>query len=131
MKVEGKRKKNSKSRINSKSLSMNSKNSLISHLKKNKKMSTNILNSNTTINEIIDKNIYVFENDFEIDMISFETALKCDKRTCCEYYSSLIRNKQLILYSFCDYNSYNSSIVKKIIFFLSFIYHYGINAFFL
>ena len=130
LKVEGKRKKNSKSRINSKSLSMNSKNSLISHLKKNKKISTNILNSNTTINDIIDKNIYVFENDFEIDMTSFETALKCDKRTCCEYYSSLIRNKQLILYSFCDYNSYNSSIVKKIIFFLSFIYHYGINAFF-
>ena len=75
-----------------------------------------------------DENIYIFENDFELNMIPFQEALKCDKRTLCQFYCSFLKTKQLIILSFCDYNSYNSAIVNKTIFFLSFVYHYGINA---
>ena len=125
VKLQQNKKGNKRSSL--KNVSVNSKNDLIN--KKRKTLAVNNINLNTNINNNDDEAIFVFENDYEINMISFETALKCDKRTFGDYYCSLIKNKQLILYSFCDYNSYNSSIVKKIIFFLSFIYHYGINAF--
>jgi hypothetical protein len=74
--------------------------------------------------------IFIFENDYEINTLSFDYAIRYDKRTCWQYYISLIRNKQLFFLSFLDFNSYNSVILKKPIFFLSFVYSYGINAFF-
>ena len=76
------------------------------------------------------ENIYTFENDYELNMLNFEQALQCDNREFCDIYRSFIKNKQLIFFSLCDFNSYNSANIKKVIFFLSFIYHYGINAFF-
>ena len=56
--------------------------------------------------------------------------MKYDKRNCCEYYISLIKNKQIISFTFCTINDYNSGIIKKFIFFLSFALHYTINALF-
>ena len=53
-----------------------------------------------------------------------------DKRTGCDYYSSLIKNKQLIMFTFCSFNDYNSGIVKKFMIFLSFSLHYTTNALF-
>ncbi len=89
------------------------------------------LNKKTTVEENgIDENIIIFENDFELNMLPFQDALKYDRRTCCQYYVSLIKNRQFLLFSLLDFNSYNSVILKKPIFFLSFIYNYGINAFF-
>ena len=58
-------------------------------------------------------------NDYEMNNLSYELALKYDKREFCEYYFSLIRTKQLIFFSFCDFNDYNSRYSKKIyIFFI-------------
>ena len=57
-------------------------------------------------------------------------AIKFDKRDNCEYYVSLIKNKQLFLFTFCTFNDYNSGIIKKFILFLSFALHYTINALF-
>ena len=131
--------KRNKTKKCSKKTQIGSKNSFISNQRNSKKNSTNfkvnISNKLNDDNDIIinqneEDNIFIYENDYDISMINFETALKSDKRTFFEYYCSLIRNKQIFLFSFCDYNSYNSSIIKKLIFILSFIYHYGINAFF-
>ena len=69
-------------------------------------------------------------NDYELNNLSYELALKYDKREFCDYYFSLIRTKQIIFFSFCDFNDYNSGVVKKFIFFLSFALHYTINALF-
>ena len=69
-------------------------------------------------------------NDYELNNLSYELALKYDKREFCDYYFSLIRTKQIIYFSFCDFNDYNSGVVKKFIFFLSFALHYTINALF-
>ena len=71
-----------------------------------------------------------YTNDYELNNLSFELALKHDNREFCDYYFSLIRTKQLIFFSFCDFNDYNSGIIKKFIFFLSFALHYTINALF-
>ena len=53
-----------------------------------------------------------------------------DKRSNCEYYGSLIKSKQLIMFTFCSFNDYNSGVVKKFMFFLSFALHYTVNALF-
>ena len=71
-----------------------------------------------------------YTNDYELNNLSYELALKYDKRKFCDYYFSLIRTKQLVFFSFCTFNDYNSGIIKKIIFFLSFALHYTINALF-
>ena len=85
--------------------------------------------SNKKENKLI-PNIPDPENDYEMNSLSFPDALKYDKRTCCEYYMSLIKNKQLFAFTFCTFNDYNSGIIKKFIFFLSFALHYTINALF-
>ena len=56
--------------------------------------------------------------------------MRYDKRSSCEYYGSLLRTKQLFIFTFCSFNDYNSGIIKKFILFLSFALHYTINALF-
>ena len=53
-----------------------------------------------------------------------------DKRSKCDYYGALIRSKQLFIFTFCSFNDYNSGIIKKFMFFLSFALHYTVNALF-
>ena len=115
-----------KNNSKSKNMSLGSKSGIFS-----KKDAGGKLNKTYDEFNIDDDNVYIFENDYEFNMLPFQKAEKCDKRTFGEFYMSFLRNKQLLLFSFCDYNSYNSSIVKKSFFFLALIYNYGINAFFL
>ena len=123
-------KKLNKNKSHSKSLSLGSRNNIMQIKNEENERKNHKTNESEKIDETKDEDIFIFENDYEINSLPFEQALRYDKRTCYELYTSLIRNKQLFLFSFLDYNSYNSSILKKTIFFLSFIYHYGFNAFF-
>ena len=68
--------------------------------------------------------------DYEFNWLSYKEALTYDKRTNCEYYCSLISSKQLFIFTFCSFNDYNSGVIKKFIFFLSFALHYTVNALF-
>ena len=70
------------------------------------------------------------DTDYELNWLSYEEALIYDKRTFCDYYGSLIRSKQLFIFTFCSFNDYNSGIIKKFMFFLSFALHYTTNALF-
>ena len=70
------------------------------------------------------------DTDYELNWLTYKEALRYDKRTKCEYYCSLIRSKQLIIFTFCSFKDYNSGIVKKFMFFLSFALHYTVNALF-
>jgi hypothetical protein len=70
------------------------------------------------------------DTDYELNWLSYNEALIFDKRDNCEYYVSLIKNKQLFLFTFCTFNDYNSGIIKKFMLFLSFALHYTINALF-
>ena len=65
-----------------------------------------------------------------MNWLLYEEALRFDLRTNCDYYGALIKNKQLFIFTFCSFNDYNSGIIKKFIFFLSFALHYTANAFF-
>ena len=115
-KKRNKRKKdNTKSKINLLSKNLNKQNN-----------DKDLLFMPTSRNDTIIK----FDNDYELNNLSFIIAIKYDKRTFCDYYCSLIKMKQIIYFSFCDFNDYNSGIIKKFIFFLSFALHYTINALF-
>ena len=70
------------------------------------------------------------DTDYEYNWLEYEEAIKYDKRTNCDYYGSLIKNKQLFIFTFCSYNDYNSGVVKKFMLFLSFSLHYTSNALF-
>ena len=70
-------------------------------------------------------------NDNELNSLSYEKALKYDKRTYCEYYISLLRVKQLLFFSFyTSDNDYNSPVIKIFLFFLFFNNYLVVNALF-
>ena len=70
------------------------------------------------------------DTDYELNWLIYKDAIKLDKRSNCEYYVALINSKQLFIFTFCSFNDYNSGVVKKFMFFLSFVFHYTISALF-
>ena len=70
-------------------------------------------------------------NNFELNSFDYKNSILYDKRTFCQYYLSLLRTKNLILFSFFPTKDYNTIIIKLCIFSLSFSIHYALNfAFF-
>ena len=100
------------------------------HKVTNKGNIINIGNNSNNKNNIQTEEPPDKENDYELNTLEYIQAIKYDKRTFCEYYSSLLKNKQLFLFTFCSFNDYNSGIIKKFILFLSFALHYTISALF-
>ena len=120
-----------KSKENTKSINVKNK------TKNNNRKTTGqkiINNSSSTKNNIINakknkknkKNPKM--NDYELNILSYMDAITFDKRTSCDYYCALIKNKQLFMFTFCSFTDYNSKVIKRFIFFLSFALHYTINA---
>ena len=68
--------------------------------------------------------------DEELNQLSYELALKCDNRTYCEYYISLIKTKHSLIFSLFYSNDYNSRIIKIDLFFINFVIYFTVNAFF-
>ena len=62
--------------------------------------------------------------------MEYELALIYDKRTYFAYYWSLLKKKQLILFTFIPQNDYNLYSLKISLFLLSFSLYFTINAFF-
>jgi len=63
--------------------------------------------------------------------LEYDKALLYDKRTCVQYYLSLLRINHLFVFSFyCQSRDYNSQIIKILLFFLFFSLHFTINALF-
>ena len=69
-------------------------------------------------------------NDFEINNLSYNEAIKFDKRGYIEYYFSLLRRKQIVIFSFYTDNDYNSKMIKISVFFFSFALYLTVNALF-
>ena len=69
-------------------------------------------------------------NDYEINSLPYKEAIKIDKRTYIEYYLSLLRTNQLLIFAFYIKNDYNSRIIKICLFLFSFSLSYAINALF-
>ena len=75
------------------------------------------------------KEAHIKYNDFEINNLEYEEALKIDKRNYFQYYYSLIRTRHILLFVFYS-SDYNSIIIKLNLFFLSFVIYFFVNALF-
>ena len=121
---ESKKKKSNKStKKETKKLSISreidSKNKIIQILKTRKE----IININSKVKE----NKY---NDNELNLLSYKKAIKHDKRSYCQYYVSLLRTKNILIFTFCNNQDYNSRIIKIYIFFFIFQINFSISAMF-
>ena len=79
------------------------------------------------LNEINSRNEF---NDYELNSLNYKDALEIDNRTFSQYYISLIRTKQLIIFTFYTKTDYNSRIIKINLFFFFLILYFAINAIF-
>ena len=73
------------------------------------------------------KHIKLSYNDYELNTFDYTQAILYDKRSCCNYYFSLIKRKIPLIFYFCPADDYNSRIIKLCIFSLSFSIYYAIN----
>jgi len=69
-------------------------------------------------------------NDYELNSLNYEDAIKFDKRTYLLYYWSLLKTKHILLFAFVPSNDYNSTIIKICLFLFSFALYYSINGLF-
>ena len=69
-------------------------------------------------------------NDQELNMLDYKKALEIDKRTYFQYYFSLLKKKQLILFAFYPNNDYNLVPLKISLFLLAFSLYFTMNGFF-
>ena len=83
--------------------------------------------NNNEIKSELKKNKF---NDEELNSLEYELALLIDKRTYFQYYWSLLKKKQLILFTFVPSNDYNLLSIKILLFLLSFSLYFTINGFF-
>ena len=69
-------------------------------------------------------------NDEEMNSLDYEIALVIDKRTYFQYYFSLLKKKQLLLFAFYPNEDYNLAAVKISLLILSFSLYFTVNGFF-
>ena len=84
----------------------------------------------TVNNDKNDNNDLLDYNDSELNSLSYEDALKFDKRTFVQYYISLLKLNHQVLFSFYPYIDYNSRIIKMFLFFFFFAAELSVNALF-
>ena len=112
---------------------MKRKNSKFSKLSENLSInSTNQKEENSQKSNELDNNIPKTKelNDREMNSLDYEKAVELDKRTYCQYYFSLLKKKQLILFTFIPTNDYNLMSLKLSLFLVSFSLYLNMNAFF-
>jgi hypothetical protein len=68
--------------------------------------------------------------EHELNTLDYKSALEKDKRTYFQYYWSLIKRKNIILFTFMPMKDYNLISVKLSLFLISFTLYLTINAFF-
>ena len=72
----------------------------------------------------------MIHNAQELNDMPYELALRFDSRTYLEYYCSLVRIKNVLIFSFFYGRDYNSKIIKIDLFFVGFAVSFTINALF-
>ena len=99
-------------------------------VKKKKKKKKGIIQETRINNGDNNKKIKIEYNIFELNTMDYKEAIINDKRTCGEYYISLLKLKHPILFSFCPIKDYNTMIIKLCISSLSFSIYYTVNFIF-
>ena len=66
----------------------------------------------------------------EFNALPYNLAINYDKRTYCEFYTSLLKTQHNFISSFINNNDHNSKIIKIDLFFISFAIESSVNALF-
>ena len=113
-------------------LKTNGESSNISTFELKNSKGNSIIGKNLLINNnnILNTKFNVNYNDYEINILSYNEALKLDNREYFQYYFSLLKMKHILIFSFYTYSDYNSKSIKIILFLFSFSLHFIINALF-
>ena len=93
----------------------------------NNKSNYKDLNEKSKKNKLLVKNNY---NDEELNSLEYKIAIIVDKRTYFQYYWSLIKKKQIFLFTFINLNDYNLIQIKICLLLLAFSLYFTINGFF-
>ena len=80
--------------------------------------------------DIKNNNLYKNLNDEEMNKLEYEIAIVIDKRSYLQYYWSLLKKKQLILFTFYPAQDYNLISVKICLLLIAFSLYFTMNAFF-
>ena len=126
------KRKSKKSTININNENKNSKN-LTKNLIICQNSTNNIINKENNLNVVTSKQENkkgTKLNDYELNSLTYKDALELDKRTCLEYYWSLIKTKQLLIFTFYFTKDYNSYIIKIELFLFSISLYLTISALF-
>ena len=92
------------------------------------------LDSNFDLNNLYiegNNEIYSKKTDNEMNYLRYESAIKSDKRTYFECYLSLIRTKQLLIFTLYPSNDFNSRVIKICYVFFIYPLFLTINALFI
>ena len=111
-------------------MNKSSKNKKNKNIKNKKRNNTISPNDNAKKNNKSKPKLKIYYNIFELDTFSYKKSIAIDKRTCFEYYISLLKIKHPIIFSFCPIRDYNSIIIKSCITMLSFVISYALNFIF-
>ena len=88
-------------------------------------------NNITTKNQDNNNSNYEKYNDYELNNLNYNEAVLYDKRTYLQYYFSLIKRENLLIFAFITNNDYNPKIIKISIFSVSLILFWAINTIFI
>ena len=124
-----KRKKFKHKEISISNADIYTKDKIIVHGKQKDFDNNNINNQNKIGENIINNANYNF-NIYELNNLNYVDAIKFDKRTYLQYYISLIKLKQLLVFTFYTYSDYNSKILKISLFFFFLGLYLTVNALF-
>ena len=102
---------------------------IITSNNKNKKINFSELNNNKDKNIKKLKKIIKYNTE-EMNDLPYNLALNYDKRKYCQFYIALLSVKHNLIYSFYNYDDYNSRIIKIDLFFVGLTMDYAVNALF-
>ena len=75
------------------------------------------------------KNAHLY-HELELNSLSYQKAIKYDKRTFFQYYCCLLKQKHLIMFTFISRNDYNLFINKLSLFIFSISLYFTVNTLF-
>ena len=86
--------------------------------------------NNSNKYSIEDNPMYKNLSDKELNSLDYLVAIKIDKRTFSQYYCSLIKIKQVFLFTFASNDDYNLFVFKLSLFLMSFSLYMVVDVFF-
>jgi hypothetical protein len=102
-------------------------NIITSNIPQSKSNFISTLKNNKLIDEVKKTMSY---NDEELNNLEYEEALIVDKRGYLQYYCSLLRRNNLVIFTFFQKNDYNLPMIKYSLFLISLSLYFVVNSFF-